>query len=109
VARRPPAAGRQLSAGPLGGLIGAPGGFSMERNLRCSFCGKSEHQVDKLVGGPSVYICDACVGIAYDIMRRSGPPPATGAQRAAIASRLCVVLSGLRSRFRGSSRAALAW
>jgi ATP-dependent protease Clp ATPase subunit len=32
--------------------------------LRCSFCGKSEDDVQKLVAGPQVYICDECVGVA---------------------------------------------
>jgi hypothetical protein len=37
--------------------------------LYCSFCLKSERQVAKLVGGPSVYICDACVGACVAILR----------------------------------------
>jgi ATP-dependent protease Clp ATPase subunit len=41
----------------------------MARDLACSFCGKSEHQVAKLVAGPGVFICDACVAIAARIMR----------------------------------------
>jgi ATP-dependent Clp protease ATP-binding subunit ClpX len=39
--------------------------------LRCSFCGKDETQVSKLVAGPKVYICDACVAIARDIIDKS--------------------------------------
>ena len=35
--------------------------------LYCSFCGKSEHEVLKLVAGPSVYICDECVNLIQDI------------------------------------------
>ena len=35
---------------------------------RCSFCGKSYQEVTKLVGGPGVYICDACVGLCNDIL-----------------------------------------
>jgi len=35
--------------------------------LCCSFCGKSEHEVLKLVAGPSVYICDECVNLIQDI------------------------------------------
>jgi len=37
--------------------------------LRCSFCGKSEDKVQKLVAGPHVYICDECVGVAARIMQ----------------------------------------
>ena len=40
--------------------------------LRCSFCGKDETQVAKLVAGPNVYICDACVAAARRIMDESG-------------------------------------
>lgn len=37
--------------------------------LYCSFCGKSPHEVRKLIAGPSVYICDECVGLCNDIIR----------------------------------------
>jgi ATP-dependent Clp protease ATP-binding subunit ClpX len=37
--------------------------------LYCSFCGKSEHEVRKLIAGPSVYICDECVDLCNDIIR----------------------------------------
>jgi ATP-dependent protease Clp ATPase subunit len=38
------------------------------KQLRCSFCRKTESQVEKLVAGPRVFICDACVAIATEIM-----------------------------------------
>ena len=38
------------------------------RHLRCSFCGKSEAEVLKLVAGPRVYICDGCVEVASRLM-----------------------------------------
>ena len=38
------------------------------RQLRCSFCGKRDEEVSKLVAGPRVYICDECVAIASRIM-----------------------------------------
>ncbi|MDC9595940.1 ATP-dependent protease ATP-binding subunit ClpX [Xenorhabdus anantnagensis] len=37
--------------------------------LYCSFCGKSQHEVRKLIAGPSVYICDDCIGYCNDIIR----------------------------------------
>lgn len=37
--------------------------------LYCSFCGKSQHEVRKLIAGPTVFICDECVGICNDIVR----------------------------------------
>jgi hypothetical protein len=40
----------------------------LKRQLRCSFCGKEEDEVAKLVAGPRVYICDSCVTAAARIM-----------------------------------------
>ena len=40
----------------------------VRRPLRCSFCGKNENDVAKLVAGPRVYICDACVAVAQRLM-----------------------------------------
>ncbi len=37
-------------------------------NLKCSFCGKSQKEVKKLVAGPTVYICDECIGLCNDII-----------------------------------------
>src|SRR3989338_7817874 len=39
-----------------------------EINLRCSFCGKSQDEVKKLIAGPTVYICDECIELCNDIM-----------------------------------------
>jgi len=36
--------------------------------LYCSFCGKSQHEVRKLIAGPSVFICDECVDLCNDII-----------------------------------------
>jgi ATP-dependent Clp protease ATP-binding subunit ClpX len=38
------------------------------KELRCSFCGKSQKEVKKLISGPGVYICDECISIAYKIL-----------------------------------------
>jgi len=40
-----------------------------EKLLYCSFCGKSQHEVRKLIAGPSVFICDECVELCNDIIR----------------------------------------
>lgn len=40
-----------------------------DKLLRCSFCGKSQNDVRKLIAGPSVYICDECVDLCNDIIR----------------------------------------
>ena len=40
-----------------------------EKLLYCSFCGKSQHEVKKLIAGPSVFICDECIELCNDIIR----------------------------------------
>lgn len=42
---------------------------SGEKLLYCSFCGKSQHEVKKLIAGPSVFICDECIDLCNDIVR----------------------------------------
>ena len=42
---------------------------SSEKLLYCSFCGKSQHEVKKLIAGPSVFICDECIDLCNDIVR----------------------------------------
>ncbi|WP_017446188.1 ATP-dependent Clp protease ATP-binding subunit ClpX [Gayadomonas joobiniege] len=44
-------------------------GSSDNKLLHCSFCGKSQHEVRKLIAGPSVFICDECVELCNDIIR----------------------------------------
>ena len=44
-------------------------GSDSEKLLYCSFCGKSQHEVRKLIAGPSVFICDECIGLCNDIIR----------------------------------------
>jgi ATP-dependent Clp protease ATP-binding subunit ClpX len=44
-------------------------GSTSEKNLYCSFCGKSQHEVKKLIAGPSVFICDECIDLCNDIVR----------------------------------------
>ena len=43
----------------------------------CSFCGKSEHEVRKLIAGPTVFICDECVELCVDIIRTADKAPTT--------------------------------
>ncbi len=44
--------------------------------LHCSFCGKSQHEVKKLIAGPSVFICDECVDLCLEIIREEAGTPA---------------------------------
>jgi ATP-dependent Clp protease ATP-binding subunit ClpX len=48
-------------------------GASGEKVLYCSFCGKSQHEVKKLIAGPSVFICDECIELCNDIIRDEAP------------------------------------
>ena len=45
-----------------------PSGDS-KSTLYCSFCGKSQHEVRKLIAGPTVFICDECVELCKDIIQ----------------------------------------
>ena len=49
-------------------MIGKNDRFTRGSNLSCSFCGKTQEEVRKLVAGPSVYICDECVDLCNDIL-----------------------------------------
>ena len=44
-------------------------GGDSKSTLYCSFCGKSQHEVRKLIAGPTVFICDECVELCNDIIR----------------------------------------
>ena len=48
-------------------------GNPREKTLYCSFCGKSQHEVKKLIAGPSVFICDECIDLCNDIIRDEAP------------------------------------
>ena len=59
----------------MGGSAPPPWGKGVDRrrddghgNLQCSFCGKSQKEVKKLIAGPTVYICDECIGLCNDII-----------------------------------------
>jgi ATP-dependent Clp protease ATP-binding subunit ClpX len=47
----------------------SPSGGDSKNTLYCSFCGKSQHEVKKLIAGPTVFICDECVELCMDIIR----------------------------------------
>jgi len=46
-----------------------PDKIADEKLLYCSFCGKSQHEVKKLIAGPSVFVCDECIELCNDIIR----------------------------------------
>ncbi|MCC5855949.1 MAG: ATP-dependent protease ATP-binding subunit ClpX [Idiomarina sp.] len=51
------------------------------KSLYCTFCGKSQHEVKKLIAGPSVFICDECVDLCNDILREEIKEIAAQGQR----------------------------
>ena len=69
--------------------------------LACSFCGKSHESVKKLIAGPTVFICDACIQVCVDILANEqrapleaegdGPPRATAAELPAPLSMACAL------------------
>ena len=50
-------------------MANTSGGGDSKNTLYCSFCGKSQHEVRKLIAGPTVFICDECVELCMDIIR----------------------------------------
>jgi hypothetical protein len=66
----------KIETAKLPGAAAAPssagGDSGSQKTLYCSFCGKSQHDVKKLIAGPSVYICDECVELCVDIIREEG-------------------------------------
>lgn len=43
------------------------------KKLHCSFCGKAQEEVKKLIAGPDLFICDECIGLCYEILHDKGP------------------------------------
>ncbi|MEH2541632.1 hypothetical protein V1278_005346 [Bradyrhizobium sp. AZCC 1577] len=54
-----------------GSANGSQNPASQDKPLYCSFCGKSQHEVEKLVAGPFVFICDECIDLCSDIVDES--------------------------------------
>jgi hypothetical protein len=56
------------TAQPRSGSTVGPQGSTPPAVLYCSFCGKNQHEVNKLVSGPHVFICDECIDVCSDII-----------------------------------------
>jgi ATP-dependent Clp protease ATP-binding subunit ClpX len=68
---------------------------SSEKLLYCSFCGKSQHEVKKLIAGPSVFICDECIDLCNDIIRdESSAEPGAGIAKSDLPAprEICTIL-----------------
>ena len=53
-------------------------GLKLPKTLHCSFCGKSQHKVQKLIAGPGCFICDECVGLCDTIIAGGTIPDYSG-------------------------------
>ena len=79
-------------SGSSGGGTGGSGGSGGRTSLFCSFCGKNQNEVRKLIAGPTVFICDECIELCMDIIReetkadasRSGKMASTPSEIASI-------------------------
>ncbi|MEQ1913649.1 MAG: ATP-dependent Clp protease ATP-binding subunit ClpX [Sideroxydans sp.] len=52
-----------------------------DKLLYCSFCGKSQHEVKKLIAGPSVFVCDECISLCNDIIKEETQAAALGGEK----------------------------
>ena len=69
------------------------GGGDSKNTLYCSFCGKSQHEVRKLIAGPTVFICDECVELCMDIIREENKNSLVkSGDRVATPAEICKVL-----------------
>jgi ATP-dependent Clp protease ATP-binding subunit ClpX len=69
-------------------------GSDTKSTLYCSFCGKSQHEVRKLIAGPTVFICDECVELCNDIIREETKGALTGRKEGEVPTpqEICEVL-----------------
>ena len=64
-------------------------GGDSKNTLYCSFCGKSQHEVRKLIAGPTVFICDECVELCNDIIREETKAGIAGKKDGGVPSLRC--------------------
>jgi hypothetical protein len=88
------------TAQPGAGGIAGPQRPAPEAVLYCSFCGKSQHHVNKLIAGPAVSICDECVDICTDIIDDScsALSKAMSLQRGQCRPTGCCIMSSMRGK-----------
>src|SRR5471032_2656134 len=67
--KKVPRRGQKGRKGPGGRRMSKASGGESKNTLYCSFCGKSQHEVRKLIAGPTVFICDECVELCMEIIR----------------------------------------
>ena len=79
-------------------------GSDAKSTLYCSFCGKSQHEVRKLIAGPTVFICDECVELCNDIIREETKAGIAGKKDGGVPSP-CEIFSTLNDYVIGQDRA----
>jgi ATP-dependent Clp protease ATP-binding subunit ClpX len=69
---------------------------------QCSFCGKREDQVQKLIAGPGVFICDQCVALCTEVLRDETPAEAASAPqvRAAEKARVQKIIDAIKGSYK---------
>src|SRR5512146_429479 len=68
------------------------GGSNSKNTLYCSFCGKSQHEVRRIIAGPTVFICDECVELCMNIIREENKCFAKSRDGSPIPKEICKVL-----------------
>src|SRR3989338_161680 len=67
------------------------------KTFYCSFCGKSQHEVKKLIAGPSVYVCDECISLCNNILHETAqsnkPNPNTVLSKLPTPKEICKILN----------------
>jgi ATP-dependent Clp protease ATP-binding subunit ClpX len=69
----------------------------MSTLIYCSFCGKSQHEVRRMISGPSVHVCNECIDLMHEIVHGPGEKPAKIADK----NQLSEILTAIR---RGAER-----
>jgi ATP-dependent Clp protease ATP-binding subunit ClpC len=76
------------------GVFPKPTEIPVGESVLCTFCGKPREEAATMVGGPGVYICDQCVGLAADIIAEHGKTTVSADQRLADLERRIADLEG---------------
>lgn len=63
-----------------------------KKALHCSFCGKNQYEVKKLIAGPTVFICDECITLCLDIIKEENKAKATASSLIPAPQKICQIL-----------------
>jgi ATP-dependent Clp protease ATP-binding subunit ClpX len=76
-------------------------GMRRQVEQKCSFCGKRQDQVRKLIAGPGVFICDQCVALCNEVLHDETPAEASAAPHAKVAewARVQKIIDAIRHSY----------